>query len=130
MRFFFVLSLFASVSAFISPSSYPLKFPLSGERNCNVLMAQMTFEDAPGVVAPLGYWDPLGFSNEGDVEKFNRYRAIELKHGRIAMLAMTHVFVTHFIRLPGFLSASQGISFNDVPSGLAAIKVVPAGGWA
>jgi hypothetical protein len=26
--------------------------------------------------------DPLGFSADGDVEKFNRYRAIEIKHGR------------------------------------------------
>jgi hypothetical protein len=26
--------------------------------------------------------DPLGLSADGDVEKFNRYRAIEIKHGR------------------------------------------------
>ena len=26
--------------------------------------------------------DPLGLSADGDVDKFNRYRAIEIKHGR------------------------------------------------
>lgn len=109
-------------------------------------VAKMSFENEPGVTAPLGYWvrdwlcahaccvlclpgrfvvclgrvpwprasqtgcagstgpvhlppdrssgfdpstaptrppqDPLGFSADGDVEKFNRYRAIEIKHGR------------------------------------------------
>ena len=131
IRSFFVLSLIAYASAFLSPSSFnSLNYPLNRERTGNVLMAQMTFENAPGVVAPLGYWDPLGFSEEGDEEKFNRYRAIELKHGRIAMLAMTHIFVTHFIKLPGYLSTSKGLLFSDVPSGLAAIKAVPAAGWA
>merc|ERR1711901_9967 len=52
------------------------------------------------------------------------------KHGRIAMLAMTHIFVTHFFKLPGALSTSAGINFVDVPSGLAALKVVPVAGWA
>merc|ERR1711967_57031 len=73
--------------------------------------------------------DPAGFSESGDQEQFNRVRAIEIKHGRIAMLAMTHVFVTHFVKLPGMLSYSKGIAFADVPSGLAALKVVPAAGW-
>merc|ERR1719498_1878271 len=88
------------------------------------------FADESGVVAPLGYWDPAGFSESGDVEQFNRYRAIEIKHGRIAMLAMTHILVTHFFKLPGALSTSAGINFADVPSGLAALKVVPVAGWA
>lgn len=26
--------------------------------------------------------DPLGLSADGDVDKFNRYRAVEIKHGR------------------------------------------------
>merc|ERR1711918_93480 len=87
-------------------------------------MKMNAFENESGVVAPLGYWDPAGFSESGDQEQFNRYRAVEIKHGRIAMLAMTHIFVTHFFKLPGALSTSAGINFADVPSGLAALKVV------
>merc|ERR1712137_813116 len=35
-----------------------------------------------------------------------------------------------YFRFPGYLSPSQGIKFDDVPSGLAAISKVPAVGWA
>ena len=42
----------------------------------------MSFEGEAGVTAPLGYWDPLGLSADGDQDKFNKYRAAEIKHGR------------------------------------------------
>ncbi len=40
-----------------------------------------------GVQDPVGFWDPAGYMKDGDQATFNRYRSIELKHGRIAMLA-------------------------------------------
>jgi len=49
--------------------------------------------DLPGITAPLGFWDPLGFSaksdfNDGkDDTNILYYRDLELKHGRIGMLA-------------------------------------------
>lgn len=40
-----------------------------------------------GVSSPLGFWDPAGFS-EGKTEgKLRFYREVEIKHGRVAMLA-------------------------------------------
>eukprot|EP00969_Alexandrium_andersonii_P267749 11832318-Alexandrium_andersonii.AAC.1 len=39
------------------------------------------------VQAPVGFWDPVGFTKDGDVEEFTRRRGVEVKHGRIAMLA-------------------------------------------
>ena len=33
-------------------------------------------------------------------------------------------------KLPGYLSPSAGLKFEDVPNGLAAISKVPAAGWA
>merc|ERR1719330_897303 len=45
------------------------------------------FESELGVQAPVGFWDPLGFTKDGSVEAFNRRRATEIKHGRVAMLA-------------------------------------------
>merc|ERR1712039_306470 len=45
------------------------------------------FESELGVQAPVGFWDPVGFTQDGDVEAFNRRRGIEIKHGRISMLA-------------------------------------------
>ena len=89
------------------------------------------FETELGVQAPVGFWDPLGFTADGDVAAFRRRRSVELKHGRIAMLA-TMGFITPEItgKFPGYLSPSQGLKFADIPNGLAAISKVPALGWA
>merc|ERR1712217_476467 len=45
------------------------------------------FESELGVQAPVGFWDPLGLSKDGDVEAFKRRRETELKHGRVSMFA-------------------------------------------
>merc|ERR1719181_2376695 len=45
------------------------------------------FEGELGVQAPVGFWDPLGLSNDGDEDVFKRRRSVEIKHGRICMLA-------------------------------------------
>lgn len=58
--------------------------------------------DEPGVCAPLGYFDPLGFSKIGEEDTFRNYRCAELKHGRIAMMASIGAIAQHYVRLPGF----------------------------
>ena len=45
------------------------------------------FETELGVQAPVGFFDPLRLSADGDVATFKRRRAAELKHGRVCMLA-------------------------------------------
>merc|ERR1719188_258444 len=45
------------------------------------------FENELGVQDPVGFWDPVGYTNDGDVQSFKRRRTVELKHGRISMLA-------------------------------------------
>merc|ERR1712211_113589 len=45
------------------------------------------FENELGVQAPAGFWDPLGFTADGNVASFRRRRSVELKHSRICMLA-------------------------------------------
>merc|ERR1719444_279026 len=89
------------------------------------------FENELGVQEPVGFWDPAGFTNDGNTEDFARRRQTELKHGRVSMLA-TMGYITPEItgKLPGFLSPSQGLRFADIPNGLAAISKVPALGWA
>merc|ERR1711869_10737 len=89
------------------------------------------FESELGVQEPVGFWDPLGFTADGDIASFKRRRSVELKHGRICMLA-TMGYITPEItgKLPGCLSASAGLKFEDIPNGLAAISKVPTVGWA
>jgi hypothetical protein len=88
------------------------------------------FENELGVQEPVGFWDPLGFTADGDGLAFKRRRHVELKHGRISMLA-TMGYITPEItgKFPGYLSTSLGLKFSDIPSGLAAVPKVPALGW-
>merc|ERR1712187_1059915 len=47
-------------------------------------------EDMAGITAPLGFFDPAGFSKSG---KIAVYRDAELKHGRVCMLATLGIIV-------------------------------------
>ncbi|KAL9139372.1 Light-harvesting complex [Amphidinium carterae] len=90
----------------------------------------MAFESERGVQDPVGFFDPLGFTADGSVENFKRRRQTEIKHGRVAMLA-TMGYITPEItgKLPGYLSPSTGVKYDDIPNGLGAISKVPAAGW-
>ena len=75
-----------------------------------------------GAQAPLGFFDPLGAVADGNKENFDRLRWVELKHGRIAMLAVTGYLVTYAgVRFPGA---------EDIPSGFAALDALPGMVWA
>ncbi|CAE8696409.1 unnamed protein product [Polarella glacialis] len=87
------------------------------------------FENELGVQAPVGFFDPLGLSKDGDAEVFKRRRLTELKNGRVAMIAAMGYIVPEFFRWPGFLSPSAGVKFAEIPNGLAAFTKVPAEGW-
>mmetsp|Transcript_20470 Transcript_20470/g.29609 ORF Transcript_20470/g.29609 Transcript_20470/m.29609 type:complete len:214 (-) Transcript_20470:214-855(-) len=89
---------------------------------------QMSFEEEIGAQAPLGFYDPLGLLADADAERFNRLRYVELKHGRISMLAVLgHIVTTAGVRLPGDIDY-EGTSFDSVPSGIAALSAVPTAG--
>merc|ERR1719197_1619273 len=86
------------------------------------------FESELGVQPPVGFWDPLGLAADGDAAEFTRRRAVELKHGRISMLACIGYIVPEYFRFPGYVSPSLGLKFADVPSGLGARSKVPIEG--
>lgn len=91
-----------------------------------------------GVTEPLGLYDPLGWL---DPEKdpasgfatfhanFERRRAVERKHGRIAMVAVVGMlFHNADIEFPGYLSKELGIRFSDVPNGMNGLFSLPLAG--
>ena len=41
----------------------------------------------PGAIAPLGFFDPLGFSKDVELTGAKRLREAEIMHGRVAMMA-------------------------------------------
>ena len=71
--------------------------------------------DLPGYTAPIKGFDPLSLSTVGSDETLAWFRAAELKHSRVAMLATTGYIVQaagfHF---PGMLSSD--ISFESLSS--------------
>merc|ERR1719409_286893 len=86
------------------------------------------FENELGVQPPVGYWDPAGLAADGDMASFNRRRGIELKHGRISMIACIGYITPEYFKWPGYLSPGNSLKFDDIPNGLAAISKVPAAG--
>ena len=48
---------------------------------------QFDVRSLAGVSAPLGFWDPVGFSTSASQGRVRFYREVEIKHGRVAMLA-------------------------------------------
>jgi len=78
------------------------------------------------------FFDPLNLSNEYN---FAQYREAELKHGRVAMVAvlgntLPDIFREQLVPPEGvLLSPSAGLLFVDVPNGLSALKTVPFFGW-
>jgi hypothetical protein len=90
----------------------------------------LSFENALGAQAPLGLFDPLGLLANADQDRFDRLRYVELKHGRICMLAMLgHIVTSAGVRFPGNIDLA-GTTFASIPSGLKALQAVPALGIA
>merc|ERR1712232_516228 len=92
------------------------------------------FEDELGAQPPLGFYDPLGLLHgDADQERFDRLRYVEIKHGRICMLAFLGQIVTRAgIYLPGNISF-DGTAFDSIGNGWAAISgpnAIPSGGLA
>ena len=90
--------------------------------------ALKAFEDELGAQPPLGFFDPLGLVADGDQEKFDRLRYVEIKHGRICMLGVVGYLVNKAgIYLPGDISF-DGTKFSDLGSGWEASFNVPVAG--
>ena len=70
-------------------------------------------DDMPGNTKPVGPWDPLNLATLGSESTLAWFRASEVKHSRIAMLATTGYLVQaagfHF---PGMLSSD--VSFESL----------------
>lgn len=117
MKTVVLASLVASASAF-APSAQQ-------SSTTSTTALSMDISKAIGVQAPLGYFDPLNIMGDpkaADGEKFEKLRYQELKHGRVAMLAVVGYLVTYAgVRFPGA---------EDIPAGWAALTATPGMVWA
>merc|ERR1719384_2547141 len=82
------------------------------------------FSGEIGALPPIGFLDPLGLVKEKSQEEFDRLRWVELKHGRVSMLAFIGYVITYAgVRFPGA---------EDIPAGFDAVwgGQVPGMVWA
>eukprot|EP00339_Tiarina_fusa_P019071 CAMPEP_0117029440 /NCGR_PEP_ID=MMETSP0472-20121206/21320_1 /TAXON_ID=693140 ORGANISM="Tiarina fusus, Strain LIS" /NCGR_SAMPLE_ID=MMETSP0472 /ASSEMBLY_ACC=CAM_ASM_000603 /LENGTH=195 /DNA_ID=CAMNT_0004737211 /DNA_START=10 /DNA_END=597 /DNA_ORIENTATION=- len=110
MKTAILASLIASAAAFA---------PASQKSSTTALNS--AFKNELGAQAPLGYWDPMGICADDNKEQFDRLRYVEVKHGRVAMLAVV-----------GYLTTYAGIRFpgaEDIPAGFAALPATPLAVW-
>merc|ERR1719231_2089466 len=120
-------------SAALSFNAAPLRAPAAQSASVN-----MAVEDLVGGIndpifggTPEGkIFDPLGLGQ--DEAALYRRRCVEIKHGRVCMVAFLGMTVgpndlitpTHTL-----LSPSLDLHFDDIPGGIQAISYVPAAGW-
>jgi hypothetical protein len=112
MKVVSLLALAGSVSAFVPTPQTQSTTQLNAWKD----------ETVVGITAPMGYFDPLGFSQGKDDRTMNFYREAELKHGRVAMAACLGWYIT---------AAGVHPAFNSKLSSdpLEAAKQLPLVGW-
>jgi Chlorophyll A-B binding protein len=68
-------------------------------------------------LAPVGFWDPLGFAGKADEATMKRYREAELTHGRVAMLATVGFLVGEAVEGSSFLfdASISGPAISHLP---------------
>ena len=71
-----------------------------------------------GSTEPVGFFDPLGFTEVGDEKGFRKLRVSEIKHGRVAMMASIGLVAQHFVKFPFFENAPAGFSIMDKGEGV------------
>ena len=120
MKSVIIASLIASAAAFA---------PAAQQKATSTSLA--AFENELGAQAPLGLFDPLGLVAAGNQDRFDRLRYVEVKHGRICMLAFLGNIITRAgLHLP-FNIDLEGDSFSSFPDGYAAISgpdAIPSAG--
>merc|ERR1719436_82717 len=70
-----------------------------------------------GITEPMGFFDPLGFSTDATEGKIRFYREVELKHGRVAMLAALGFLVGEQFHplFGGNIDVPSYIAFQQTP---------------
>jgi len=73
----------------------------------------------PGITDPLGFFDPAGFCEQDGITegKVRFYREVELKHGRVAMLASLGFLVAEQFHplFGGSVDVPSFIAFQETP---------------
>jgi len=118
-RAILALALAGSASAFVAPKA--------ARAPATVAKVTYDYSNELGVLPPVGFWDPLGLSTQADQETIDRWRMLEVKHGRICQLAVLGYIAPDLWRWGGEIA--PGLKFADVTHGVRAFNDIPSFGW-
>jgi light-harvesting complex I chlorophyll a/b binding protein 4 len=68
--------------------------PASQTKSVQTSLSAWKDDTVVGITAPVGFFDPLGFSKNKSDEMMSYYREAELKHGRVCMAACLGWYIT------------------------------------
>merc|ERR1719261_1376382 len=106
----FMLAVGGQEGAAVEEAEAPAPAPFNGETYAKSL---------PGVTGPLGFFDPMGFCSADDITegKIKFYREVELKHGRVGMLAALGFLVGENFHplFGGNIDVPSYIAFQETP---------------
>jgi hypothetical protein len=117
-----------AVAALLAGSAAAFAPAANRASSSSALLASSPYENELGVIKPTGFFDPFGLSTNIDKDTFDQYRTAELKHGRVAQLAVVGYVVQEVYRFP--FDIAPGLPCADVPNGVAALDAIPSLGWA
>jgi len=121
MKSVLVLALVGSAAAF-APVTAP---------KVSMALSAVDLKSMAGSTAPVGPFDPMNLATSGSDETLAWYRASELKHSRVAMLATTGYIVQGSgIHFPGMLSHDVSFESLSAMKPLDAWDAVPDAGKA
>lgn len=105
MKTAIIASLFAASASAFAPAQ---------QGKASSALSASKFSGELGAQPPLGFFDPLGMVGNEDETRFNRLREVEVKHGRVAMLAVVgYLTTTAGVRAPGMDSMPAGFGALD-----------------
>jgi len=113
MKIATLFALFGSSAAFA---------PAQQAKTSSTSLSAWKDDTVVGIAPPVGFFDPLGFSNGQSDETMAYYRESELKHGRVCMAACLGWYITAGGTHPAFDS-----SLSSDP--LEAARQLPFVGW-
>lgn len=119
MKSVIVASLIASAAAFV---------PAKKAAKSSAVFGDARSPDGLGVdPGPLDLFDPLGLAE--DTDSFARRRAVEIKHGRVSMMAFIGMLVQELgITFPGTIDLKGEIPFSEIGTGFPALANIPTFG--
>jgi len=94
MKLAILTTLMAGAAAFAPAAPVARSTTLSATKAVGDKKKNISFNDVPnptgliGAIPPVGFFDPAGFAAKATPEELERYREVEIMHGRFSQLAI------------------------------------------